>query len=131
MQITKKKLLHSAIYGMLYDICILFSRTTFTWSGTSCRSLNSSIIKWIVQIVDMATEREKERNTQSARSFRRFFPTDSDQQKKYKITEKYINRNKWHLGILLWGLQLTSFHGWSALEKRMKWLSTWNLNGRI
>lgn len=51
--------------------------------------------------------------------------------KKYKITEKYINRNKWHLGILLWGLQLTSFHGWSALEKRMKWLSTWNLNGRI
>lgn len=129
MQITKTIALSN-----LWDV-VRYMHTIFpdyiTWSGTSCRSLNSSIIKWIVQIVDMATEREKERHRQSARSFRRFFPTDSDQQKKYKITEKYINRNKWHLGILLWGLQLTSFHGWSALEKRMKWLSTWNLNGRI
>lgn len=129
MQITKTIALSN-----LWDV-VRYMHTIFpdyiTWSGTSCRSLNSSIIKWIVQIVDMATEREKEKHRQSARSFRRFFPTDSDQQKKYKITEKYINRNKWHLGILLWGLQLTSFHGWSALEKRMKWLSTWNLNGRI
>lgn len=50
----------------------------------------------------------------------------------YKITEKYINRNKWHLGFFTLGFAVGySFHGWSALEKRMKWLPTWISNGRI